>query len=110
MPSWVTGTQRFAAPARVGRDPTGKAVVANLAARAATGDVDPLRIAVRAASKAEGASLRAQVMRVLDYGGADVEAIARALDGAWSALPVSGVTGSVTSSQPMWMRSARRYR
>ena len=66
----------------VGRDPTGKAVVANLAARAATGDVDPLRIAVGAASKAEGASLRAQVMQVLDYGGADVEAIARALDGA----------------------------
>ena len=68
--------------ASVGRDPTGKAVVANLAAHAATGDVDLLRIAVGAVDQAEGASLRSQVMRVLEVGGADVQSIAQALDGA----------------------------
>jgi len=64
----------------VGRDPTGKAVVANLAARAATGDVDPLRIAVGAAAETDGANLRSQVMQVLEFGGADVQAIAQELD------------------------------
>ena len=65
----------------VGRDPTGKAVIANLAARAATGDVDTLRIAVGAAKGPEGASLRSQVMQVLEHGGVDTTAITAALDG-----------------------------
>jgi len=66
----------------VGRDPTGKAVVANLAARAATGDVDSLRIAVGAADSPDGAALRSQVLQVLQVGGADAQAIAAELDGA----------------------------
>ena len=61
--------------AGVGKDPTGKAVLANLAGRAATGDVDPLRIATGAAAGPDGDNLRRQVMQVLKHGGADVAAV-----------------------------------
>jgi len=66
----------------VGRDPTGKAVVAGLAAHAQLGNVDPLRIAIGSVDPSEGAALRDQVMMVLTHGGADVAAIAASLDAA----------------------------
>ena len=64
----------------VGRDPTGKAVLAGLAAHAQLGNIDPLRIAIGAVSPEEGASLRNQVLIVLERGGADVASISAAID------------------------------
>jgi hypothetical protein len=68
----------------VGRDPTGKAVIAGMAAHAQMGNIDPLRIAIGAASPAESAALREQVMMVLTHGGGDVDRVQAQLDGAAS--------------------------
>jgi hypothetical protein len=58
-------------------DPTGKAVVARLAAAAALGDLEPLR---RAATE-QGPQLVDQVFMVLTRGGADTESIRANLGG-----------------------------
>lgn len=58
-------------------DPTGKAVVARLAAAAALGDLEPLR---RAATE-QGPQLVDQVFMVLSRGGADTESIRASLGG-----------------------------
>jgi hypothetical protein len=70
----------------VGRDPTGKAVIAELSARSHAGDVQALRTALDAADDQSRSQLRAQVLKVLKEGGADVVAIEEALD---ETVPVS---------------------
>jgi len=75
---WPKALQRSA---KVDTDPTGKAILARLSAQAAMGDVQPL---IEATSGEDGERLLSQVMRVLRRGGANVEAIGAALDGAGS--------------------------
>jgi len=63
---------------KVDTDPTGKAILARLAAQAALGKVQPLK---EATSGPDGQRLLAQVLLVLRRGGADVGAIELALNG-----------------------------
>jgi hypothetical protein len=72
---WGKALQRSA---KVGADPTGKAILARLAAQAAMGDVQPLS---EATADPDGERLLAQVMLVLRRGSADVVAIQAALRG-----------------------------
>jgi len=66
---------------KIVRDPTGKAALASLAARAHEGDVASLRIAIASAGPEDGARLRSQVLMVIERGGGDAAAVSMALDG-----------------------------
>jgi protein O-mannosyl-transferase len=61
--------------ATVGQDPTGKAVIASLAASVALGDAGPLQAAMNGATPEQARRLKAQVMQVLTAGGAEVDAV-----------------------------------
>ena len=66
---------------KITNDPTGKAVLVGLAARAVEGNVLPLRDAISTAGPEQGQKLRTQVLLVIDRGGGNVAAVTAALDG-----------------------------
>lgn len=56
-------------------DPTGQAVIAELAAKTQLGDVQALKNSIESAGEEKGADLRRQVLKVLEHAGADVGAV-----------------------------------
>lgn len=65
----------------VNQDPTGKAQLARISASTALGDVGPLREALSSATPSGREQIRAQVLSVLQHGGADPAAITAVTDG-----------------------------
>jgi hypothetical protein len=61
-------------------DSTGKAVIAELAAKTQLGDIQALQDAIASAGEERGADLRQQVFKVLDHAGADVGLVSSVLD------------------------------
>ena len=77
--------QALAMAQEVSPDPTGKAVIAKLAAKTQLGDIQALQDAIESADKGQGADLRRQVLKVLDHAGADVDSVTSVLDASGGA-------------------------